>query len=194
MKPGGLAHLRVKPKSDLGLLHHLRGEDAAAETVLTEVLDMAVQHGDTRYIAQINVRLGYVREAQACPDKARQAYALGVNLHRQMDQPFYAATGLAGLARLHQRAGETASAQVLAREVWQILESQTPEATIECARMVVTCCHILKDTDAELAARIAVRAKAQLDRRAATIDHPERKILFWQIPDHHAALACQPSF
>ncbi len=193
MRAVGLAHFRVKCGSDLGLLHHLRGEDGAAETVLTEALELVTQHGDTRYIAQINVRLGYVQEAQDRLDAARRAYSQGVELHHQMDQLFYAAMGLAGLARLHHRAGETALAQALVREIWQVLESQTPEATIECARMYVTCCHILTDTDPELAGHIAVRAKAQLDRRAATIDHPEREILFWQIPDHRAVLACQPA-
>ncbi len=193
MRPVGLAHFRVKARSDLGLLHHLRGEDAAAETVLTEALGMATQHGDTRYIAQINVRLGYVWEAQNCLDEARQAYALGVDLHRQMEQPFYAAMGMAGLARLHQRVGEADLAQALVREVWQILESQTPEATIECARMQVTCCHILRDVDPPLADLIAIRAHAQLTHRAATIDDPARRTLFWQIPDHQAVLACHSS-
>jgi tetratricopeptide (TPR) repeat protein len=193
MQPVGLAHFRVKARSDLGLLHHLRGDDLTAETVLTEALGMATQHGDTRYEAQINVRLGYVREAQDRLDEARQAYALGVGLHRQMEQPYYAALGMAGLARLHQWAGEEAQAQDMARQIWRILDSQIPEATIESARTFATCCHILRDVDAPLADLLATRGHAQLIHRAATMDDPARRTLFWQIPDHQAVLACQPS-
>ncbi len=188
----GYVHFRVKINSDLGLLYHLMGDQMAAEGILLDALGMATQHGDTRYEAQINVRLGYVREAQGCPAAARQAYAVGVDLHRQMEQPYYAALGMAGLARLHQCAEK--EAQDLARQIWHIMDSQTPEATIESARTFATCCRILQDVDPPLAAILAIRAHAQLIHRAATIDDPARRTLFWQIPDHQAVLACHSSF
>ena len=180
----GNHHFEVMARCDLGLLHHLAGNQEQARAELTFVLDLARQHDDQRYRAWANTRLGYVLEALGDLAGAGEHYARGCELHACMGQHFYALNALAGEARLAAQSGDGVAALAHAGTIWETLAGQEPDATVETARTLRTCYTILR-ADGDPRAPAVVKATFdQLCARSATIDNPEHVERFWQLDDH----------
>lgn len=180
----GNHHFEVMARCDLGLLHHLTGNQEQAGVELALVRELAGQHDDQRYRAWANTRLGYVLEAQGDVAGARKHYARGHELHARMGQQFYALNALAGTARLAVQGGDSATALTHAGTIWETLAGQEPDATVETARTLYTCYAILRAAGDPRASAVVEAAFDQLRARAATIDDPEHVDRFWRLDDH----------
>ncbi|MCB0157496.1 MAG: hypothetical protein KDD83_05160, partial [Caldilineaceae bacterium] len=187
-------HFEVKARCDLGLCHHLAGNDRAAHAEFTRVLALIEDHGDLRFQALVNTRLGYVLEALGDVDGASRRYDHGYRLHRQMEQEFYALDALAGTARLALRRGDHAAALSHAHAIWASIDGRETEATVETARTLRTCYAIFCRHDDPHATAVLDAACAQLRRRVATIDDPVHAAQFWQLDDHGFFRAAATSF
>ncbi len=181
----GNHHFEVKARSDLGLLYHLIDEDLQAQTEFEALLRLITGHGDLRFEALVSTRLGYVLEALGRMPEAIERYAHGHALHTQMGQFAYAHNALAGLARIAALQGEATTALSHAQTIWQALDQQPLESTVESTRTLRTCYTIFRSQEnAPCAAAVRTRAINQLERRVATIDDPAEVEQFWALEDH----------
>ena len=99
----GIHHYEVKARLELGLAHHLLGDNVHALQELNHALSLTSDYGDIRSQALANTRLGYALEAIGELADAYRHYVRGRDLHQQMGQDYYAMNALAGLARIASR-------------------------------------------------------------------------------------------
>lgn len=180
----GNHHFETKARCDLGLAHFLAGKHELAEHELRYLLELLEEHGDLRFEALVNTRLGYVEEAMGRLENACNRYARGYALHRQMGQDFYALNSLAGTARLDRLRGDCAAALSHVRSIWEAVGSSSTDATTETAMTLRTCYTVLAEHDDPHTEEVLRYAWAQLSRRAGTIDEPEHLAQFWALADH----------
>ncbi|NJN83264.1 MAG: tetratricopeptide repeat protein [Caldilineaceae bacterium] len=177
-------NFEIKARCDLGLCHHLSGQQELALSELNRVLELVTTSGDLRYEAFTRTRLGYVYEAIGQHEDAKPMYERGRALHDQMGQHYYALNALAGSARIAELQGDDATAYAHTTTIWETIAGQEMDATIETARTLRTCCTIFLEHDDPRTADVLDMTLAQLRYRASTIDDPEHVEQFWQIDDH----------
>ena len=73
---------------------------------IDSLLRLIEGHGDLRFQALVNTRLGYVLEANQETASAVHRFWSGHDLHDQMGQRYYAMNALAGLARIATLQGD----------------------------------------------------------------------------------------
>ena len=177
-------HGEIRAQSDLSFLLHLLGEQEKAREGLQSILRLIRQYGDTRQEALAYVRSGYVEEDSQQWNVAARAYAQGYECHSIVGQHYHAMNGMSGLARVAKHRGEDAMAYQYVSQVWETLQGQQVDATIETVRTYRTCHEIFVMHGDPLATEVFDTAWNQLQSRVSSIDDQGHVPLFWQIPDH----------
>ena len=180
----GNYHYEVMVRCDLGLVHHLKGDNRAAQLVLKNALALAEGHGDLRFEALASSRLGSVLAAAGRLGEARRMYAHGQRLHSEMGQQYYAMNALAGLARVADLESDSLKALEQVTTVWRTIGGKQMNATIETARTLRICYSMFEAHGDPRAGEVLAMARSQLQRRVSTIDGSALIEQFWQIEDH----------
>ncbi|MCB0158592.1 MAG: AAA family ATPase, partial [Caldilineaceae bacterium] len=163
----GARHFDAQVQCDLAWLHLLSRRYQEAEFTLEHVLGVTEQTGDLRLRARACTRLGYVLEATQYPQEALEKYRAGFELHRSMEQHFYAMNARAGLARLAITQGDNDAALAHVTAIWETIGGKEVDATIETAHMLRTCHTIFAEHQDPRADAVLAMAWEQLQRRAA---------------------------
>ncbi len=182
-------HGEVRARSNLGYLLHLQGNHEEARRMLRSILELARQYGDTREEALASVRLGYVEETGRRWEEAARAYKDGYECHSAVEQRYHAMNGLAGLAAVADHRGDRTLAHEQAGQVWETLQGQQVDATLETTRTYRICHEIFVDHADPRATEVFETGWQQLKARARTIDEQDHVALFWQLPDHRYFLS-----
>ena len=134
----------VKTWSELGLLHHLVGEQEAALEHLSRGLQLAEELGDQRQIGYALTRLGYTLTALGRFDEAAATLQKAYQLHRALHQTNRSLYPLAGLAQLAYRQGELPHAQEIVEQILDHLATRQLDATDEALQVYLICFQILQ--------------------------------------------------
>ena len=180
----GIHHYEVKARLELGLAHHLLGDNVHALQELNHALSLASDYGDIRSQALANTRLGYALEAIGELADAYRHYVRGRDLHQQMGQDYYAMNSLAGLARIASSQGDHVGAREHAESIWDTTGFKEMDATIETARTLRTCYQVFDAHDDPRSEAVLEMAWDQLRRRASTIEESDDLEQFWQLEEH----------
>ena len=135
----GNRHYEVKARCDLGLVHHLAGRNQRAETGLTHVLGLIEGHGDLRFQALVNTRLGYVFELN------REIIGSETPLSAWLRSPQPDGAALlcheceGWLARIAASEGNGGDALDHVVTIWETIGNKEMDATMETARTLRTC-------------------------------------------------------
>ncbi len=179
----------AKTYSELGLLHHLRGDQETALKYLSKALQHADRLGDQRQIGYALTRRGHALTALGRLDEAVADYCKALELHRAMQQTNRATYPLAGLANVAHLQGELPRAQQLVEEILAHLANRNLDATDEALQVYLICARILHAAGDLRAAALTHMAQEQLERRAATIVDDAARRRFWAAPLHSAVAA-----
>jgi DNA-binding SARP family transcriptional activator/predicted ATPase len=179
----------AKTWSELGLLHHLSGEQEAALEELNRGLRYAEELDDRRQIAYTLARLGQALIPLGRFDEAAVALQRAFELHRALQQTNRSIYPLAGLAHLAHRQGELARAKQIVEQILEHLALRHLDATDEALQVYLTCVRILQATGDPRSAVPLWMAREQLQRRAATIADAAARRRFWAAPLHREVAA-----
>jgi DNA-binding SARP family transcriptional activator/tetratricopeptide (TPR) repeat protein len=173
--------------SELGLLHHIAGDQDAALECLTRGLEMAEDLGDRRQIGSALTRFGYTLTALGRFDEATAALQKAFQLHCALQQTNRSIYPLAGLAKLAHLQGELPRAQQIVEQIFEHLATRCLDATDEALQVYLTCFEILQAAGDPRSATVFQMAREQLQRRVATIADDAVRKIFWSAPLHRLA-------
>jgi DNA-binding SARP family transcriptional activator/predicted ATPase len=177
-------HYMCKGPCDLARLLIWRGDAAAALPLLREALSISQTLRDTRFEANVWVRLGHAHRRLGIPEDAAAAYANALALRLHMEQYNRSQEARAGLVAVLHAQGDIAGALAGIEAILAHLAAYELDATDESLFVYQTCHRVLCELDDPRATRFLELARGQLTARAATIDDPALRQCFWSVPSH----------
>ncbi len=177
-------HYMCKGPCDLARLLIWRGEAATALPLLREALSISQTLRDTRFEANVWVRLGHAYWHLDALDDAAAAYANAYTLRLYMEQHNRSQEARAGLVAVAHAQGDRANVLAGIEAILAHLAAHELDATDESLFVYQTCHRVLCDLNEARAAHFLKLARCQLAARAATLDNPSLRQRFWSVPSH----------
>jgi tetratricopeptide (TPR) repeat protein len=158
-------------RSNLGLLHHLMEQQAAAVEYSRSAAEIARELGDRVTLGYALTHLGHALLALGKPGEASVAYQEALALREKGGAQSAAMETVAGLARAALARDDVATAHEHAERILSYLEDSPLDGAEEPLRVYLTCVHVLEAAgDEARAAAVRERARRELARQAELID------------------------
>ncbi len=176
---------RVKALTGLGWIHFYLHETATAWDYLEQALQLCQELNEVRQEGYTRTCMGHLLSEREQWTEARVCYAAALDAHQRMEQPNRAMEPLAGLAWVAQQQGESARALEQVDAILNHLQTHMLDRTEDGFYVYLYSYRILAANRDPRAADLLQSIHDQLQARAATIDDPEHRRLFWEaMPGH----------
>ena len=156
--------------ADLGLLHHLRGENEAGRNYSQQAKEIAEERRDLLLQAMASRYLGHTLVALKELEEAQKVYQQARKLHQEAGEHAPALEATAGLAQTILSQGNLDQAQQYVEEIIPHLETKVLSGLAEPFRIHLTCYRVLRANQDPRAEEILTTAHRLLNERAAAIE------------------------
>ena len=166
--------------TSLALLYLYQKAYETAERYVLQALEMGRELVVRSVQAESQLYLGHIYLARRAYPAAAAAYKESCYLRRALNQPMLQVEPLAGLSRLALAQGNLAAALARVEEILALQAAGHPSRVSELESVDLTCYRVLSQAGDERAEPLLRRAYANLQKRAAKIDDPDLRRMFWQ--------------
>ncbi len=169
----------------LSQLHLLREAYESALDYAQQAVRAAEPRGDSRHLATAHTLIGHALVGLEEYSVAAEHYQQAKELALALEQYNRHLEPMAGLADVALQRSEPAEALAIVEAILEHVETNTLDRTEEGLQVYRTCYRVLRANRDSRAQSILATMYDQLQARAATIDDPEQRRLFWEaMPGH----------
>jgi hypothetical protein len=133
--------------------------------------------------------LGIIAEDSGRLETAENYYRQALAVRRELNQPHYAVEDTAGLAQVTRALGQEQPAQAFLAETVDYLQANPAlEGTRNPFRVYLICYEMLDSAGDPRAAAVLEQGHTLLQKQADTIQDPEKRKMFLEVPPLHKRL------
>lgn len=175
----------LKALTALGWIYYYLNDVETAQTYLQEGLDKSRAMNEARQEGYTLTCLGHLLTTTGNFEQAATAYQRAVTLHRQLEQINRSQEPLAGLAHLQLQQGDGGFALAQLEPILAHLDTNSLFLTEEAFHVYLFGYRILVANGDQQAVDLLHLTYQQLQARAAAIDDPAHRRMFWEtMPGH----------